>query len=55
MRKIIVFATVLVATVAFTVPGALGSAEQVGITKKTVVIGGTFPLTGSSGRICADP
>jgi branched-chain amino acid transport system substrate-binding protein len=55
VRKIIVFATVLVAAVAFTVPGALGGAEQVGITKKSVVIGGTFPLTGTAAAYAPIP
>jgi branched-chain amino acid transport system substrate-binding protein len=55
VRKIIVFATVLVAAVAFTVPGALGGAEQTGITKKSVVIGGTFPLTGAAAAYAPIP
>jgi branched-chain amino acid transport system substrate-binding protein len=55
VRKIIVFATVLVAAVAFTVPGALGGAEQTGITKKSVVIGGTFPLTGTAAAYAPIP
>jgi branched-chain amino acid transport system substrate-binding protein len=37
----------MVAALALTVPGALGGAEQTpGVTAKTIVIGGTFPLTG---------
>ena len=47
MRKLIVSAVVLIAALAFTVSGALGGAEQTpGITAKSIVIGGTFPLTG---------
>ena len=47
MRKLIASAVALVAALAFTVSGALGGAEQTpGVTAKTIVIGGTFPLTG---------
>ena len=47
MRKLIVSAVALIAALAFTVSGALGGAEQTpGITAKSIVIGGTFPLTG---------
>ena len=46
MRKLIAFGVALVAALALTVPGAIGSAEQTGITAKSIVIGGTFPLTG---------
>ena len=55
MRKLIVFATALVAAVAFSVPGALGGAEQAGITSKTIVIGGTFPLTGPAAAYAPIP
>ena len=47
MRKLMVSAVALVAALAFTVSGALGGAEQTpGVTAKTILIGGTFPLTG---------
>jgi branched-chain amino acid transport system substrate-binding protein len=46
VRKFIALGVALVATLALTVPGALGSAEQTGITGNRVVVGGTFPLTG---------
>lgn len=48
MRKLIAYgAAVLVAVCAFTVPVALGGAEQTpGVTARTITIGGTFPLTG---------
>ncbi len=47
MRKLIACGVALVAALALTVPGALGGAEQTpGVTPKTIVIGGTFPLTG---------
>jgi branched-chain amino acid transport system substrate-binding protein len=47
VRKLIAGAVALVAALAFTVSGALGGAEQTpGVTAKTIVIGGTFPLTG---------
>ena len=47
MRKLIACGVGLVAALALTVPGALGGAAQTpGVTAKTIVIGGTFPLTG---------
>ncbi len=46
MRKLIVAAVAGLAALVLTVPGALGGASETGITSKTVVIGGTFPLTG---------
>ncbi|CAN5267114.1 ABC transporter substrate-binding protein [soil metagenome] len=47
MRKLMMGAVALVAALAFTVSGALGGAEQTpGVTAKTILIGGTFPLTG---------
>jgi branched-chain amino acid transport system substrate-binding protein len=55
VRKLIVFATALVAAVAFTVPGALGGAQETGITSKKIVIGGTFPLTGPAAAYAPIP
>ncbi|HEX4746783.1 MAG TPA: ABC transporter substrate-binding protein [Gaiellaceae bacterium] len=47
MRKLVVFATALIAALAVTVPGAIsGPGQTPGVTAKTVTIGGTFPLTG---------
>ena len=47
MRKLFACGGALVAALAFTVPGALGGAEQTpGVTAKKIVIGATFPLTG---------
>ena len=46
MRKLIVAAVGIVAALVLSVPGALGGASETGITPKTIVIGGTFPLTG---------
>jgi branched-chain amino acid transport system substrate-binding protein len=47
VRKLMVGATTLVAALAFTVSGALGSEQQTpGLTSKKILIGGTFPLTG---------
>ena len=47
MRKLVAVATVLVAALALTVPGAIGGPGQTpGVTARTIVIGGTFPLTG---------
>ena len=56
MRKLIVSAVALVAALAFTVPGALGGAEQTpGVTAKSIVIGGTFPLTGPAAAYAPIP
>ncbi len=56
MRKLIVSAVALVAALAFTVSGALGGAEQTpGVTAKTIVIGGTFPLTGPAASYAPIP
>ena len=55
MRKLIVCGVALVAALALTVPGALGSAEQAGITAKTITIGGTFPLTGPAAAYAPIP
>ena len=46
MRKLIVAAVGAVAALVLTVPGALGGANETGVTAKSIVIGGTFPLTG---------
>jgi len=47
VRKLVAVATVLVAALALTVPGAIGGPGQTpGVTARTIVIGGTFPLTG---------
>jgi branched-chain amino acid transport system substrate-binding protein len=46
VRKLIVTALALAAAFTFTVSGALGSSQVTGVTAKTIVIGGTFPLTG---------
>jgi branched-chain amino acid transport system substrate-binding protein len=47
VRKLVAVATVLVAALALTVPGAIGGPGQTpGVTAKSVTIGGTFPLTG---------
>jgi branched-chain amino acid transport system substrate-binding protein len=56
VRKLIVGALALVAALAFTVSGALGSAEQTpGVTAKQIVIGGTFPLTGPAASYAPIP
>jgi branched-chain amino acid transport system substrate-binding protein len=56
VRKLIVSAVALVAALAFTVSGALGGAEQTpGVTAKTIVIGGTFPLTGPAASYAPIP
>jgi branched-chain amino acid transport system substrate-binding protein len=55
VRKLIACGAALVAALALSVPGALGSAEQQGITAKTIVIGGTFPLTGPAAAYAPIP
>jgi branched-chain amino acid transport system substrate-binding protein len=56
VRKFIVSAVALVAALAFTVSGALGSAEQTpGVTAKSITIGGTFPLTGPAAAYAPIP
>jgi branched-chain amino acid transport system substrate-binding protein len=56
VRKLIVSAAVLVAALTFSVTGALSSAEQTpGVTARTIVIGGTFPLTGPAASYAPIP
>jgi len=56
VRKLIACGGALVAALAFTVPGALGGAEQTpGVTAKRIVIGGTFPLTGPAAAYAPIP
>ena len=55
MRKLIGCGIALVAALALTVPGAIGSAEQAGITARTITIGGTFPLTGPAAAYAPIP
>jgi branched-chain amino acid transport system substrate-binding protein len=56
VRTLSVGAIALVAALAFTVSGALGSAEQTpGVTAKSIVIGGTFPLTGPAASYAPIP
>jgi branched-chain amino acid transport system substrate-binding protein len=55
VRKLIVCGVALVAAFALTVPGALGSAEQAGVTARSITIGGTFPLTGPAAAYAPIP
>jgi branched-chain amino acid transport system substrate-binding protein len=56
VRKLIVCAVGLVVALALTVPGALGGATQTpGVTSKSIVIGGTFPLTGPAASYAPIP
>ena len=56
MRKLIACGVALVAAVAFTVPGALGSAEQTpGVTARSIVLGGQFSLTGPAAAYAPIP
>ena len=56
MRKLVALATVLGAALALTVPGAIGGPGATpGVTAKSVVIGGTFPLTGPAASYAPIP
>jgi branched-chain amino acid transport system substrate-binding protein len=56
VRKLVAVATVLVAALALTVPGAIGGPGQTpGVTAKTITIGGTFPLTGPAATYAPIP
>ena len=56
MRKFVALAAVLGGALALTVPGAIGGPGQTpGVTAKTVVIGGTFPLTGPAAAYAPIP
>ena len=56
MRKLIGLGVALVAALALTVPGAIGSTEQTpGVTARTITIGGTFPLTGPAASYAPIP
>jgi branched-chain amino acid transport system substrate-binding protein len=56
VRKLMVGAVALVATLALTVPGALGGAQQTpGVTATSIKIGGTFPLTGPAASYAPIP
>jgi branched-chain amino acid transport system substrate-binding protein len=46
VRKLIAPSVALVVALALTVPGALGSSTETGVTARTITIGGTFALTG---------
>jgi branched-chain amino acid transport system substrate-binding protein len=56
VRKLIACGVALVGALALTVPGAIGSAEQVpGVTARSITIGGTFPLTGPAAAYAPIP
>jgi branched-chain amino acid transport system substrate-binding protein len=56
VRKLVAVATVLVAALALTVPGAIGGPGQTpGVTAKSIVVGGTFPLTGPAASYAPIP
>jgi branched-chain amino acid transport system substrate-binding protein len=55
VRKLIVSAAAVVAALVLTVPGALGGTSETGITARTIVIGGTFPLTGPAAAYAPIP
>jgi branched-chain amino acid transport system substrate-binding protein len=56
VRKLVAVAAVLVAALALTVPGAIGGPGQTpGVTAKSIVIGGTFPLTGPAASYAPIP
>ena len=56
MRKLVAVAAVLVAALALMVPGAIGGPGQTpGVTPKSIVLGGTFPLTGPAASYAPIP
>ena len=46
MKKVVLLAAALVVTLGVTASSATSAASETGITNRTIVIGGTFPLTG---------
>jgi branched-chain amino acid transport system substrate-binding protein len=55
VRKLIACGVGLLAALALTVPGALSSPGETGVTAKSVTIGGTFPLTGPAASYAPIP
>jgi len=56
VRKLVALAPVLGAALALTVPGAIGGPGQTpGVSAKSIVIGGTFPLTGPAAAYAPIP
>jgi len=55
VRKLIGAGIALLAALALTVPGALSSPGETGVTAKSVTIGGTFPLTGPAASYAPIP
>jgi branched-chain amino acid transport system substrate-binding protein len=55
VRKLIGVGAALVAALALTVPGALSSPGETGVTARTITIGGTFPLTGPAASYAPIP
>ena len=46
MKRVVLLAAALVVMLAVTASSATSAASETGITNRTIVIGGTFPLTG---------
>ena len=55
MRKLIGVGVALLAALALTVPGALSSPGETGVTARSITIGGTFPLTGPAATYAPIP
>ncbi len=55
MKKAVLVAAALVATLGFTASSATSAASETGITNRTITIGGTFPLTGSASLYATIP
>ena len=55
MRKLIGLGVALVAALALTVPGALSSPGETGVTARSITVGGTFPLTGPAASYAPIP
>ena len=46
MKKVVLLAAAVVVALGVTVSSATSASSETGITNRTIVIGGTFPLTG---------
>jgi len=55
MKKVLLLAAALVLTLSITASSAISSASETGITNRTIVIGGTFPLTGPASLYAVIP
>ena len=55
MRKVVLLAAAVVAALGVTASSATSAAIGDGVTARTIMIGGTFPLTGPASLYATDP